>query len=269
MNDIEHLVPRHYRRARGMKMPVCVETIRAFKPGRDCSFIGKTAAFAERRLDDSHLRFAVRAYKSFGWRSSRFTAELARFRIKETQPGVQPAPGSFEMSSHKIIPPTLSMYAFEPHNPEVTGNGCSPLQPSARVESRGARGSSIQNSMRAFKTVVGSALFERKRQRAQRAAALQNLAESGPRDSVLECGNPLCSLHASSIRDCASSPAMVLGCEERATLGKCAENCQPQRPTGLRHLRPAETEPTFPSVLRAQDVCEAQSTPCSLHASWG
>src|SRR6266404_7463415 len=103
MNDIEHLVPRHYRRARGMKMPVCVETIRAFKPGRDCSFIGKTAALAERSLDDSHLRFAVRAYKSFGGSRSPFITKLARFRIKKTQPGVQPTFGSLEMSAHKVM----------------------------------------------------------------------------------------------------------------------------------------------------------------------
>src|SRR6266404_6467874 len=112
MNDIEHLVFRHYCGARGMKTPVCVETIRALKPGRDGTFVRKTAAFAEGRLDDSHLRLAVGAYEALRGRCSRFITKLARFRIKKTQPGIQPAFGSFEMTAHKIVPTTLSLCPF-------------------------------------------------------------------------------------------------------------------------------------------------------------
>src|SRR6266436_6369555 len=87
-----------------MKLPVRITAIGALKGRRDCALIRKAAMFAKWSVDDAHFSFAISANESLGRRRPRLIAQLARFRIKKTQPGIQPAFGFFKVRTHTRAP---------------------------------------------------------------------------------------------------------------------------------------------------------------------
>jgi hypothetical protein len=94
--------------------------IRAFESRRDLAFPRQPAALAKRRLDETGLLPALLSHEALRRRRPVSVAELARLRIEEAQPGIQPVPyGKFRRVNHCFHRLGLLISRFPPHQFEL------------------------------------------------------------------------------------------------------------------------------------------------------
>src|SRR5208283_5667164 len=103
VDGFEHDAAGDDRRARGTEMQLQLTAIRAFKGRRKVACVGQAAAPAKRRLDEAHLRPAVRAHVAVPGGGAFGFAQPADFGVEKTETGVDPPLDGLDEGSHRAM----------------------------------------------------------------------------------------------------------------------------------------------------------------------